>query len=212
MEKLRLGLLLSGNGSVLKTLLAAIADRSLDATVDAVITNRECPALTVAVDAGIPVTRRFNRGEYESKAAMDSAIADTLLAAGVRLAVVGGYSENIDEAFFRRFGDNIIGMYPALLPAFQELPEAVGPALEYGVKLIGVTVHFRTADSGSGGAIIAQEPIRVSDEDTIESIEKRVIEIERELLPRVLNAFAHGQVIREDHRVRVRSGDPHPPI
>lgn len=202
-RNLPIGLLLSGNGSVLKALLAAIADQSLEARIEAVVTNRDCPALSLAADVGIPVIRMFDPAEYDSKAARDAAMGATLGAAGVELAVVGGYSELLDVAFYDEFGDNIIGMYPALLPAFEDLPEAVGPALDYGVKLIGVTVHFRTANSGSAGAIIAQEPIRVSDDDTIESIEKRIIELERWLLPRILNSFARGQVTHDGHRVRI---------
>lgn len=205
MRKLPIGLLLSGKGSVLESLLAAIANESLPATIQAVVTNRDCPALSVAMGADIPVIRKVLQKDYESKAARDAAMGATLAAAGVELAVVGGYSELLDQSFYREFGENIIGMYPALLPAFGNLPEALGPALDYGVKLVGVTIHFRTADSGSGGAIIAQEPIRVSDDDTIQSVEKRVVEVERWLLPHILNAFARGQVTVEGNRVRVVS-------
>jgi len=203
MKKLPVGLLLSGNGSVLKSLLAAIAEGSLEATIGAVITNRECPALGVAEDAGIPLIPTFLQADYDSAAARDAAMGAALVAAGVELVVVGGYSELLHESFYREFGENIIGMYPALLPAFRDLPEAIGPALDYGVKLVGVTVHFRSANSGSDGAIIAQEPIRISDDDTIQSVEQRIVEVERWLLPRVLNAFARRQVTVDGHRVRV---------
>lgn len=199
---LRIGLLLSGNGSVLQTLLSAIGDGSLDAKVEAVVTNRDCPALGVATRAGIPMLRLFDIADFASKAGRDAAMGAFLVSAGVELAIVGGYSEHLDEAFFQEFGDNIIGMYPALLPAFAELPEAVGPALEYGVKVIGVTVHYRTANSGSAGAIIAQEPIPVTDDDTIQSVEKRIIELERWLLPQVLAQMSLGQIVRDGHRVK----------
>ena len=124
--------------------------------------------------------------------------------AGADLVIVGGYNDSLDETFFATVGtSNVISMYPALLPAFGELPEAIGPALDFGVKTIGVTIHFRTSLSGSEGPIIAQEPLPVDIDDTVSGVTERVMALESQFLPRVLKTFAEGRVTREGHRVRV---------
>jgi phosphoribosylglycinamide formyltransferase-1 len=197
------GVLVSGQGSVLKTVLRACRDGSVDGTVAAVGSNRECPGLEVGRQAGVSHVGAFLGAHYQSQAARDAALGAFLRAAGVELAIVGGYNEPLELAFFEAVGVDVIGMYPALLPAFGELPEAIGPALDYGVKLIGVTIHFRTPMTGSGGAIIAQEPLAVDVDDVLEGVTQRVIDLEAQFLPRVLKAFAEGRVTREGSRVRV---------
>jgi phosphoribosylglycinamide formyltransferase 1 len=200
---LKLGVLVSGQGSVLKTVLRACREGFVDGSVAAVGSNRDCPGLEVARSAGVPAVSAFFSDEYESRAARDAALAAYLRFAGVDLVIVGGYNEPLETSFFDSVGSDVIGMYPSLLPAFGELPEAIGPALDYGVKTIGVTIHFRTPLTGSGGAIIAQEPLPVDIDDTVEGVTTRVVALEADFLPRVLKAFTDGRVSREGSRVRV---------
>lgn len=203
MKKLKIGLLVSGNGSVLKTLLRVTADGSLPGEVVAVASNRECPALGVARDAGIAHVAAYPVDGFASRADRDAEIAEHLLRADVNFVVVGGYSEPLEPSFFERIPHDTISMYPALLPAFGELDEAIGPALEAGVKTIGVTIHFRTPLSLSAGPIIAQEPLPVDVGDTVEAVTTRVIALESEFLPRVLRAFTEGRVQRTGDTVRI---------
>lgn len=202
-EKLNLAILVSGRGSVLKTLLAACARGDLDAAVVAVAGNKECPALAVGREAGVPLVACHRLTDHGSRAKRDAAMADDLLAAGVDFVVVGGYDEALAEGFVSRWPDRMISMYPAILPAFAELGEAIGPALDLGVKLIGVTIHFRTADTISGGPIIAQEPLPVTLGESVEDVTARVVELESRFIPRVLAAFSEGRVQREGARVRL---------
>lgn len=200
---MKLAILVSGRGSVLKTVLAACERGEVDGEVVAVASNKECPALEVARAAEVPSVAAHPMDGHGSRSERDEAMAAGLIAAGVDFVVVGGYSEALDEALVGRFPDRIISMYPAVLPAFGELGEAIGPALEEGVKLIGVTIHFRTAGTLSSGPIIAQEPLRVELGETVESVTVRVIEVESRFIPRVLAAFAADGVKREGDRVRV---------
>ena len=195
--------MVSGNGSVLKTLLRVTGNGGIDGKVVAVASNKECPALMVARDASIPA-QAFVIDQFESRPARDAAIAEFLTANDVDFVVVGGYDEHLEETFFTDdLLPNIISMYPACLPAFGELDEAIGPALDYGVKKIAVTIHYREPLSLSGGPIIAQEPLAVDIDDTVEAVTARVIELESRFLPAVLTAFNQGRVTRDGHRVRV---------
>jgi len=178
----------------------------VDGDVIAVGSNWECPALGLARAANVPTVVACPRDDFDSRTARDAALAGIIRDAGVNLVVVGGYNEPLEASFFEHVRADVIGMYPALLPAFGELPEAIGPALEYGVKTIGVTIHFRTPLTGSTGPIIAQEPLPVTHEDTVAGVTQRVIALESEFLPRVLAAFAEGRVIRENEHVRVLPG------
>jgi phosphoribosylglycinamide formyltransferase-1 len=208
MKKLKIGLLVSGNGSVLKTLLRVCGDGSLPGEVVAVASNRECPALGVAREVGVVHVAAFPVDDYASRSDRDTAIAGHLLQANVNFVVVGGYSEPLEPSFFERIPDDTISMYPALLPAFGELDEAIGPALDAGVKTIGVTIHFRTPLTLSTGPIIAQEPLPVDVGDTVESVTARVIALESEFLPRILRAFSEGRVVRTGDSVRVQPSAP----
>jgi phosphoribosylglycinamide formyltransferase 1 len=203
MSKLRIGLLVSGRGSVLRTLLRVCGDGSLPGEVVAVASNRECPALDLAREAGVGHVASYLITDYASRTERDARIAADLVRADVTFVVVGGYSEALEPEFFDGVPRDTISMYPALLPAFGELDEAIGPALDAGVKTIGVTIHFRTPLSVSAGPIIAQEPLPVDVGDTVESVTTRVIALESQFLPRVLRAFCEGRVVREGDRVKV---------
>lgn len=208
MNKLRIGLLVSGNGSVLKTLLRVCGDGSLNGEVIAVASNRDCPALSVARNAGITHVAAYPVSDYASRADRDAEIAAQLARADVNFVVVGGYSEPLEPSFFERISHDTISMYPALLPAFGELDEAIGPALEAGVKTIGVTIHFRTPLTLSTGPIIAQEPLPVDVGDTVEGVTERVIALESQFLPRILRAFSEGRVVRTGDSVKVLASIP----
>jgi phosphoribosylglycinamide formyltransferase-1 len=202
---LNFGILVSGNGSVLKTVLRACRDGEVPGRVLAVASNQECPALEVARQAQVPHVRSYPIDDYDSRVKRDAAMAADLVVAGVDFVIVGGYSEVLEDGFLRSFKDRAISMYPALLPAFGELDEAIGPALEYGVKSVGVTIHFREPLSLSAGPIIAQEPLPVDVHDTVATVTSRVIDLESRFLPRVLRWFADGRVARQGNRVRVEA-------
>jgi phosphoribosylglycinamide formyltransferase 1 len=202
---LNIGILVSGNGSVLKTVLRACGEGEVPGKVLAVASNQTCPALEVAEQARVPHVRSYPIGDFDSRTKRDAAMAADLVAASVDFVVVGGYSEVLEDSFLRLFKDRAISMYPAVLPAFGELDEAIGPALGYGVKTIGVTIHFREPLSLSAGPIIAQAPLPVDVDDTVASVTSRVIALESKFLPRVLRWFAEGRVVREGNKVRVNA-------
>jgi phosphoribosylglycinamide formyltransferase-1 len=200
---MNIGLVTSGRGTLLRYLLSACYDGVVDGTVVAVTGNRRCRALDVAAKAGVAHTSAHELGDYPDRRARDAAMAASLRAAGADFVVVGGYTEVLEYTFLREFPDRAISVYPATLPAFGELDEAIGPALEYGVKSIALTIHFRGPLSLSDGPIIAQLPLAVDENDTVETVGAGIAALEREHLPRVMQAFEENRVVREGRKVTI---------
>src|SRR5207302_2558592 len=112
--------------------------------------------------------------------------------ADVDLVVLAGFMRVLKGEFLRAFDGRIINIHPSLLPSFPGL-EAWKQALDHGVKVTGCTVHF--VDAGvDAGPIIAQEPVRVEDGDTSETLHERIQRTEHELYPKCVAAIARGQV------------------
>ena len=138
-ERLPTAVLVSGSGTNLQALLDSVHGE--EAEIVAVASSRAgVPALERAALRDVPV-RVFARADYAGRTDRDRAMADWLLERGARLIVLAGYMELLDEVFLERFPAAVINVHPSLLPAFPGL-HAVEQALDYGVKVFGVTVHF----------------------------------------------------------------------
>ena len=186
------GVLLSGEGSNLQAILDQLQGRG-EVEVAAVASNKPgAKGLERARAAGVE-TAVFERGAYGDRDARDAALADWLEERGIRLVVLAGFMEILGASFIRRFPGRIINVHPSLLPAFAGV-RAVEQALDYGVKQVGVTVHF--VDEGvDSGPIILQEAFAINPHSRdIAAIERRIHEIEHRLLPRAVRLFATGAI------------------
>jgi phosphoribosylglycinamide formyltransferase 1 len=208
MTAMRIGVMTSGRGNALRMVLRACAAEPGIGSVVAVAANLDCPALAVAAAEGITTTGRFEPEAYASRAERDAAIAAFFLDAGVDFIFTPGYTDMLTACLLQPFPDRVMSVYPSLLPAFAEDEEAIGPALDLGVKYIGVTFHFRAPNSGAGGGIITQEPIAVDVDDTIDTVTPKIAEVEERLLPQILLAFAEDRVRVEGRKVRILSPVP----
>ena len=186
--RLRVGVLASGRGSNLEALIEASKDPLYPARVAVVCANRECPALEIAKNAGI-FRRVFPLSSYPDREARDRAMAQLLLEHGVELVVCAGYDAILEKPFIRRFKRRIINIHPSLLPEFAGTMDAVAMALESGVTETGCTVHIVT-DDVDAGPILAQRPVEVRPDDTVESLRNRIQAEEHVLLPAVVKALA----------------------
>ena len=189
---LRVGVLVSGEGSNLQAILDSVHGRE-GVEVVAVASNRpEARGLERANAAGV-MTGVFPAGEYADRGARDAAMGDWLDGRGVELLVLAGFMEILGGPFIRRFAGRIVNVHPSLLPAFAGL-RPIEQALEYGAKVMGVTVHY--VDEGvDSGPIILQEAFDVLPySGDIAAIEERVHEIEHRLLPRAVTLIAQGRV------------------
>jgi phosphoribosylglycinamide formyltransferase-1 len=140
------------------------------------------------VEAGV-----FHAADYPDREARDAALGDWLEAREIDLLVLAGFMEVLGVPFIRRFAGRVVNVHPSLLPAFAGI-RAIEQAIDYGVKVMGVTVHF--VDEGvDSGPIILQEAIDVLPYSRdIAAIEARVHEVEHRLLPHAVRLIAAGAV------------------
>ena len=162
--------------------------------------NPDARALRRAREAGVE-TAVFERDRYEGRGARDEAIGDWLAERRVDLVVLAGYMELLSAEFVGRFRNRIVNVHPALLPSFPGL-DAVQQALDHGVRVTGVSVHF--VDEGvDSGPIILQRAVEVPDSRDRAELEERIHAVEHELLPRAIRLIAAGAVRLDERNPRV---------
>jgi phosphoribosylglycinamide formyltransferase-1 len=185
--------LVSGRGSNLQAILDAIENRSLDAKVELVISNKPgAQALDRAQSAGVE-TCVISHKDFDGREAFDAALAEKLLAHGVEWVVLAGFMRVLTPVFIQRMQGRIINIHPALLPSFPGV-HAQQQALDYGVKITGCTVHL--IDEGvDTGPIIAQRAVEVRDGDDDDSLSARILVQEHDLMVTVLRGISDGSIV-----------------
>jgi phosphoribosylglycinamide formyltransferase 1 len=141
-------------------------------------------------------TRVFERGAYPSRAARDDAIADWLDERDVELVVLAGYMAILSDAFLDRFSGRIVNVHPSLLPAFPGV-RAIEQALDYGVKVFGVTVHFVEPGDVDSGPIVLQGAVELPNATDPAAVLAALRPLEHALLPRAVALIAAGAVHRD---------------
>lgn len=201
MEKLKIGVLLSGSGTNLQAIIDQI-DAGLPVEIVKVVSSRpDAYGIERAKAAGIPV-RALNRDIYADRAVADQLIVDELQAAGAEYVVMAGYMRMVTPVMLDAFPDRVVNLHPALLPSFKGA-HAIDDAFNAGVKVTGVTVHLANEEYDKG-PIIAQEPVVVAEDDTLESLEAKIHAVEHVLYPKVLRLIAEGRVsVGEDRKVHI---------
>jgi phosphoribosylglycinamide formyltransferase 1 len=196
----RVGVLVSGEGSNLQALLDTVHGRRGVEIVAVGASRSEAHGLERARRAGVE-SGSFPLAEYPERDARDRALGDWLEEHRVDLVVLAGFMELLGAGFVARFRGRIINVHPALLPAFPGV-RAIEQALEHGVTLTGVTVHF--VDEGiDSGPIILQQAFALPYSRAVEEIEKGIHEIEHRLLPRAVRLIAEGRVRIDERNPRL---------
>jgi len=201
-EPLRVAVLASGRGTNLQALLDAARSADFPARVVVVISDRErAVALERAAAARVPAVFLDPKASAD-RDAYDAAMLDCLERHRVELVCLAGFMRILGGAFVARLRGRLVNIHPSLLPAFPGLrPQR--QALDHGVKIAGVTVHF--VDEGvDTGPIIAQASVPVRDDDTEESLAERILVEEHRLYPEVVRRFAEGRVRLQGRRVGER--------
>lgn len=201
MNKLRIGVLVSGRGSNLQAIIDAIQAGWLPVQIAVVVSDKPgAYALERAKSAGIP-TVVIERGRHADHGAFEEAIGHALRDYQVELVALAGYMRILSGQFIGQYAQRIVNIHPALLPAFPGL-HAQAQALAYGVKVAGCTVHF--VDEGMDtGPIILQEAVPVQEGDTEETLSQRILAVEHKAYPKALQLLAEGRVAIEGRRVRI---------
>jgi len=202
---LDLGVLVSGTGTNLGAILAAIRAGQLGAQVRLVISNKPgVGALARATEHGVP-TAVVSHKNFASREAFDAALVSMLQEARVTHVVLAGFMRVVTPVLLDAFADRVVNVHPALLPAFPGV-DAQAQALAYGVRVTGCTVHF--VDAGvDTGPILAQAVVPVEEGDDRDRLAARILICEHELLVSSLQSIAEGRVSIEraaGARARVR--------
>ena len=203
-----IAVLVSGGGTNLQALIDAEKRGELgNGKITLVLASKEgVYALERAKQNDIPAVV-LARKEYASIADYSKALADTLEAANVDLVVLAGFLTIFDEQVFERFTNKILNVHPALIPSFcgkgfygLHVHEA---ALEKGVKVSGATVHIVTPECDAG-PIILQKAVEVREDDTPETLQKRIMEeAEWKILPEAVRLFCEGRITVKDNRAYI---------
>ena len=191
MADFKLCVLASGTGTNLQAIIDQLHGSDGIEVAGVASDKPKAMALERARKAGIE-TAVFARDDYPDREARDAAIGDWIEGRGADLVVLAGYMQLLSAALVGRFANRIINVHPALLPSFPGL-DAVQQALDHGVKITGVTVHF--VDEGvDSGPIILQRPIPVPLDRQWQTLEDAIHATEHALLPEAIKLIAQGKV------------------
>jgi phosphoribosylglycinamide formyltransferase-1 len=201
-RKLTIGVLVSGNGSNLQSIINSVEAGQLDVRISCVISNNATAyALERARKHHICALHMDHRA-FPSREAFDAAVLDLLRERCVELVVLAGFNRIITPELLDAFPWSIINIHPALLPAFPG-QHAQRQAVRYGVKIAGCTVHF--VDKGTdSGPIIIQAAVPVLDTDTEETLAERILVEEHKIYPQAIRLFAQGRLSVQDRIVTIK--------
>ena len=200
--KKRVGILISGRGSNMMSLMAAARAPDYPAEIACVLSNRpEAEGLFKAAGEGLPTCAIDHKG-FGSREGFEAELDAALASFEVDLIACAGFMRMMTPGFVERWRDRMLNIHPSLLPAFKGL-DTHARALAAGVKLSGCTVHIVRPEVDSG-PIIAQAAVPVLDGDTAESLAARVLEAEHQLYPHALSLFASGAITVSGERASVR--------
>lgn len=196
--KKRVGVLISGRGSNLQSLIDAARAEQYPAEIALVISDKpDAYGLQRAKEAGI-ATRVIERKDFADKAAFEAAIDDSLRGADIEIVCLAGFMRLLSPWLVDRWLGKLINIHPSLLPSFKGL-DAQGQAIRAGVRIAGCTVHFVTAEM-DGGPIIQQASVPVLTDDSADSLSDRILTLEHKIYPEALAMLANGGVTLDRNR------------
>jgi len=205
MQRIRIGVLASGGGTNLQSIIDACERGEIDGDVAVVISNMpDAFALERARKHGIDAYCFPHQGVTREQHEAD--VIECLEQHKVNLVCLAGYLRMLTPVFINKYAGRLMNTHPALLPAFggkgmhgMNVHQAV---LDYGCKVSGCTIHFVTLEV-DGGPIILQKAVPVQEGDTAETLQERVLKEEHKLFPRAIQLFAQGKLKLDGRRVRV---------
>lgn len=207
MPRIKIGVLISGGGTNLQTIIDNTLNGTINGEVSLVISNKkEAYGLTRAENAKIE-NLFIDPKDFPSMEDYNRALIQEFKKRDIQLIVLAGYLKVLSKDFIENF-QYIINIHPSLIPSFcgkgyygERVHEKV---LEYGVKITGATVHF--VDEGTDtGPIILQDIVRVQDYDTVETLQRKVLQVEHRLLPEAVKLFCDNRLKIEGRRVVTRN-------
>lgn len=191
-RQLPIGVLISGSGTNLQSIIDAIEAQALDAQIAVVVSNKaDAYGLARAQKHNID-TAVLEHKSFSSREAYDQAVMDILQRCGVELVVLAGFMRLLSPLFIKAYSNRIMNIHPALLPAFPGL-HVQKKALEHGVRFSGCTVHF-VNDECDDGPIIMQAVVPVFPDDDESALAARILKQEHRIYPRAIQLYAQGRL------------------
>ncbi|MCX7738695.1 MAG: phosphoribosylglycinamide formyltransferase [Hydrogenothermaceae bacterium] len=195
-------ILISGRGSNLKAIIDAVERGKINARISLVLSNKkDALGLRIAQDHGIK-TKFIDPSFFETRRGYDLYIAELVKKHQPDLVVLAGYMRILSDEFIDTFEGKIINVHPSLIPAFQG-KNAQRQAFEYGTLLTGCSIHFVTKQLDNG-PIIVQAVVPISPEDTVKSLEKKILSFEHRAYPQAIKWIVEDRVLVEGRKVIVK--------
>lgn len=192
---MRIAVYASGNGSNFQAIAEAIASKQVDATICFLFCdNPKAYVIERAKKLGVPF-KVFSPRNYENRAAYERELLNQLELDAVDLIVLAGYMRIIGPTLLTAYANRILNIHPSLLPYYPG-KSSIQDAFEANEKETGVTVHV--VDAGvDTGPIIAQEKVAILPEDTLDSLETRIHQVEHRLFPQVIQKVIENKTIKK---------------
>lgn len=198
----RFAVFISGNGSNLQALIDAIkAGEIQNAEIGLVVSsNQKAYGLRRAEEAGIK-TAVFDPKDYTNRQSVDRDIVIRLAEERIDFIVLAGYMRLLTPYFVNKYPRKILNIHPSLLPSFKGV-EGIKDAWTYGCKVTGVTIHF-VDDKMDHGPIILQDSLKISEKDTVETLEEKIHKLEHKLYPKAVQLFVEGRLKIKGRKVEI---------
>ena len=191
----------SGNGSNFQAIIDASKKGLFNSKIALMVCdNPNAYAITKAKNESIK-TLLLDINDFPSQEAFEARIIEELITEHIELICLAGYMRLLLPSFINKYREKIINIHPALLPSFKGI-RGIKDALDYGVKVTGVTVHFVNEDMDAG-PIILQEAVTIEDNDTKEMLAKKIHKIEHRLYPNAVKLFIEGRLKILGRRVKI---------
>jgi phosphoribosylglycinamide formyltransferase-1 len=191
-RQIPIGVLISGSGTNLQSIIDAIEAQKLDAKIEIVLSNKaDAYGVVRAQNHGIQ-TEVLEHKNFPSREAYDQAAVDLLRGRGVELVVLAGFMRLLSPVFVKAYSNRIMNIHPALLPSFPGL-HVQKKAVDHGVRFSGCTVHFVNEECDEG-PIIIQAVVPVFPDDTDETLAARILTQEHRIYPRAIQLYAEGRL------------------
>ena len=207
MPQLKIGVLVSGGGTNLQSIIDNVNSGNINGKIDIVISNKkDAYGLERARLNNIDAVY-INPKEYDSIDDFNNKIIEELTNRNIDLVVLAGYLKILSHRFIETFKNRIINIHPSLIPSFCGKGfyglKVHEEAIKYGVKVTGATVHF-VDENADTGPIILQDVVFIDDIDTAESLQKKVLEIEHRILPEAIKLFCEHKIKIIDRKVTIK--------
>ena len=202
-KRMNIAVFASGRGTNFGAIIRAVKKGKIKASLSLLVCDQPgAGAIGRAKRAGIKVAL-VEREDFATKEDFENRIIQHLEENQIDLILLAGYMRLVDPKLLARYKNRILNIHPALLPSFKGT-EGIKDAFNYGVKVTGVTVHF-VDEEMDHGAIILQAPLKIEEEETLESLETKIHKVEHKLYPEAVRLVVEGKLKIEGRKLRISS-------